>query len=175
VPTPIGHSLGGLAVYLAARWPEKDWFLLGAVVVSALLPDLDFAITPFAGQSYHHYFTHSLGFTALFAGIAYLVMKRVGRKSPGRDAAIVTAAYLSHIILDVLTTDTTSPFGVQLLWPFSNAFFISPVTPFAAVWRGRVTIVFGAHNWMAAGIEVLILLPVVALFWWLRGGRSQSE
>ncbi len=175
VPTPVGHSLGGLAVYLAARWPEKDWFLLGAVVVSALLPDLDFAITPFAGRSYHRYFSHSLAFSVLFSVAAYLIMKRVGRTSPDRDAALMAVGYVSHIFLDVFSKDTHPPFGVQLFWPFSDAFVIAPVQIFPEVWRGSLAILFGAHNWMAAGIEVLILLPVVAFFWWLRRRRSQSE
>ena len=178
VPTPVGHALGGLAVYIGGQYGEgvrKDWTLLGATLVAALLPDLDLAIGPFAGTSYHHYFTHSLGSTALVAGIAYWTMRKMGRASPGRDASVIAAGYLSHIILDMLTKDTTPPFGVQLLWPLSDAFFISPVSIFSDVFRGSLTLLFGLHNWLAMGREILVLVPVVGLLWWLRRRRAQLE
>ncbi len=175
VPTPVGHSLGGLAVYLAARWPQKDWFLVGGVAVSAVLPDLDFAIQPFAGRSYHRYFSHSLGFSVLFAVAAYLILKWLGRTSPRRDAVLMGAGYVSHIVLDLFSHDTHPPFGIQLFWPFSDGFVITPVQIFPEVWRGSVAVLFGLHNWLAAGIEFLVLLPFVVSLWWLRGRRGQSE
>ena len=175
VPTPVGHSLGGLAVYLAARWPQKDWFLLGAVVVAALFPDLDFAIQPFTGRSYHRYFSHSLGFTVLFSVAAYLLMKTVGRKSPGRDAVLIGVGYVSHIALDFFSNDSHPPFGVQLFWPLSDGFVISQVQIFHEVWRGNLAILFGPHNWITAGIEFLVVLPLVVFLGWLRRRRPQSE
>jgi membrane-bound metal-dependent hydrolase YbcI (DUF457 family) len=171
MPTPVGHALGGLAAYLAAppeKEAHKDWTLLGATLLAALLPDLDLVIGPFAGRSYHHYFTHSLGFSVLFAGIAYWAMRRMARVSPGRDALVIASGYLSHILLDILAKDTTPPFGVQLFWPFSDAFFISPVLVFSDVWRGSLALLFGLHNWLAMGREIVVLVPVVGLFWWLR-------
>lgn len=175
MPTPGGHSLAGLAVYLAAKWPQKDWLLLGAVAGAAVFPDLDFAIQPFTGRSFHRYFSHSLGFSVLFSVAAYLIMKWVGRTSAGRDTALIGAGYVSHVFLDILSNDTHPPFGVQLFWPFSDGFVISPIQIFPEVWRGSLVILFGAHNWMAAGIEFLVMLPVVALAWWLRARASQSE
>ena len=175
VPTPVGHALGGLAVFVGTQGIPKDWTLLGATLVAALLPDLDLAIGPFAGRSYHHYFTHSLGFTVLFAGIAYWTMRKMGRVAPFRDAGVIATGYLSHIILDMLTKDMTPPFGVQLLWPFSDAFIISPVSIFSDVWRGSLAQLFGLHNWMAMVHEILVLLPAVGLLWWLRGRRAQLE
>jgi membrane-bound metal-dependent hydrolase YbcI (DUF457 family) len=161
---------------VAARWPRKDWSLFGAVVVSALLPDADFVIGPFAGQNYHHYFTHSLGFAALFFGAVYLFMRAVGRTAPLGDASVMTAAYLTHILMDLLANDTDAPFGVQLLWPFSDAFFISPVKAFPAIWRGSFALLFGPHNWTAVGVELLVLLPIVGFFLWLRRrGPNQLE
>ena len=175
MPTPVGHALGGLAAYLATRGDRKDWALLGASLASALLPDLDFLIRPFAGRSYHHYFTHSLGFAALFFGVAYVLLCRIQRAAPWRDAWVMTGAYLSHIILDLLAKDTSPPFGVQLLWPFSDAFFISPVAVFTDIWRGSLALLFGLHNWTAVGWEVLVLSPLVGLLWWLGRLRAQLE
>jgi len=178
VPTPVGHALGGLAAYLAAppgKRAHKDWTLLCATLFAALLPDLDLAIGPFAGRSYHHYFTHSLGFTVLFADIVYWAMRGMGRASPGRDALVMGSAYFSHILLDMLTKDTTVPFGVQLFWPFADAFVISPVSVFSDVWRGSLTVTFGLHNWLAMGREILVLMPAVGLLWWLRRRCGQVE
>jgi membrane-bound metal-dependent hydrolase YbcI (DUF457 family) len=178
MPTPVGHALGGIAVYVAARGSSrpKDWPLAIAVVVSALLPDLDFAIGPFAGRSYHHYFTHSLGFTVLFAGVSYLGARFTKRAAPFRDAAVLTAAYFSHIFLDFLAKDATPPFGVQLLWPFSDTFYISPVKAFTATWRGSLAKLFGLHNWMAVGLEILVLLPIIALISrWRKRSPAQPE
>ncbi|MGH9461865.1 MAG: metal-dependent hydrolase [Vicinamibacteria bacterium] len=178
MPTPVGHALGGLAAYLAAppgKRAHKDWTLLGGTLLAALLPDLDLAIGPLAGRSYHHYFTHSLGFSVLVAGIAFWAMRRMGRASAGRDALVIASGYLSHIFLDMLTKDTTPPFGVQLFWPLADAFLISPVTVFSDVWRGSLAVTFGLHNWLAMGRELLVLVPVVGLFWWLHGRRGQLE
>jgi inner membrane protein len=152
-----------------------DRTLLLATLLAALAPDLDFAIGPFVGRSYHHYFSHSLGFTALFGGFAYGVMRWIGRASPARDALVMAAGYLSHVMLDMLGQDAVPPFGVQLFWPLSDGFFISPVQIFTDVWRGNLGRLFGLHNWMATGREILILAPVVAAAWWLRRRRAQLE
>jgi membrane-bound metal-dependent hydrolase YbcI (DUF457 family) len=170
MPTPVGHAIGGLAVYLAARDRpiREDLPIAVACAGASLLPDLDFAIGPFAGRSYHHYFTHSLGFTALFALAAYLVCRFLGRTRSFRDAMVLSAAYLSHIFLDMLGRDTTPPFGVQLFWPLSDVFTLSPVSLFDEVRRGTLGKLFGLHNWLAVAKETLILGPITVLLWWKR-------
>ena len=62
MPTPVGHVIGGVSVYLAARGrpSQDDLRFVAACVGVSLLPDLDFAIGPLTGRNYHH-FTHSLG------------------------------------------------------------------------------------------------------------------
>jgi membrane-bound metal-dependent hydrolase YbcI (DUF457 family) len=174
MPTPVGHALSGVAVYVATRRREsllKDLPLAVACVGAALAPDLDFAVSPFAGRTYHHYFTHSLGFAALFWAAAFLVARFAGRAAPGRDAALLATAFLFHVLLDLLAMDPSPPFGIRLLWPLSSAFYASPVALFADIRRGSLAILFGLHNWWAAAREVLILGPVLALVWWWRGGR----
>jgi hypothetical protein len=42
-----------------------------------------------------------------------------------RLALLCGAAYGSHLLLDWLDNDTKQPAGIQLLWPFSNQWFIS--------------------------------------------------
>jgi membrane-bound metal-dependent hydrolase YbcI (DUF457 family) len=177
MPTPVGHAIGGLAVYFSAKGrPIREDLPFVAVCAGvSLLPDLDFAIGPFAGKSYHHTFTHSLGFTILFAFVTYLACRFLGRPKPIRDAGVLAMVYLSHILLDMLGEDKTSPFGVQLLWPFSEAYYISPFPIFDEVWRGTLDRLFGLHNWLAVAKEVLILGPIVVLVsrWRRLSQRSQ--
>jgi membrane-bound metal-dependent hydrolase YbcI (DUF457 family) len=168
MPTPVGHALGGLGVYLATRQAplREDVTLAAACVAVSLLPDLDFAIGPFVGRSYHHYFSHSLGFTAIFGALVYALTRLLGRSKPMRDTVVLTAVYLSHILLDLVGKDTFPPIGVQLFWPVSDAFYTSNVFIFDEVWRGTFGRLFGLHNWMAVGREVLVLLPISALLLW---------
>ena len=174
MPTPVGHVLGGFAVYAATGGkPLKEDLTFAAICAGVSLgPDLDFAIGPLAGRSYHHYFSHSLGFAALFGLGAYLVARALQRSNPLRDAGILFAIYLSHIFLDLLAKDTTPPLGVQLFWPFSEAFYKSPTFTFDEVRRGTLGRLFGLHNWLALAREVAILAPVGAIVWrW----RNRSE
>jgi membrane-bound metal-dependent hydrolase YbcI (DUF457 family) len=176
MPTPVGHVLGAAAVYFGSRGRplREDWGLAAACAGASLFPDLDFAITPLVGRNYHNYFTHSLGFAALFAVVVYFGARLLRRSRPLRDAGLLAAVYLSHIFLDFLGKDTSPPIGVQLFWPLSDAFFKSPVILFGDVWRGSFARLFGLHNWMTMAREVLILVPVV-FFLWRRGRRRASS
>jgi membrane-bound metal-dependent hydrolase YbcI (DUF457 family) len=171
VPTPIAHALVGAGIYLAAydRHARDNYVLAVGAVVSACFADTDFAMSVVAGRNIHHYFTHSLGFTALWALVFFAVAKWVRRDRPGWDAAVLGVAYLSHVLLDMLSKDTGAPYGVELFWPFSDSFHISPVLIFDEIWRGSLARLFGLHNWLAVAREVAIVGPFVALVWWLRG------
>ena len=177
MPTPVGHALGGLAVYAATgdKPLKKDLTFAAVCVGASLFPDLDFAIGPLAGRSYHHYFSHSLGFATLFGLGAYLIARASHRSKPLRDAGILFAIYLSHIFLDLLAKDTFPPFGVQLFWPFSEAFYKSPILIFDEVWRGTLGKLFGLHNWLALAREVVILVPVGAVVWWWRNRSKHLD
>ena len=171
MPTPVAHALAGTAVYLAARQDparKEDLVLLGGTVFAACAADLDFGISFLTSHNYHHYFTHSLGFATLFCLAAYFLAKWAAWPFPARDAWILGAAYLTHIVLDLFSKDTAAPFGVELLWPFSDAFTISPVLLFDDIWRGTLRELFGLHNWLAVAREVAIVGPVVAFVWWRR-------
>lgn len=168
MPTPVGHALAGLAIH-GARGRE-DWRFAAAIVASALLPDIDFFLGFFAGRNLHHYFTHSLGATAVFFVACCAV-----RKWRASRAGWLTVAYLSHLFLDLFSEDTAPPFGVQLLWPFSADFYISPVLVFNDVWRGNLAKLFGMHNWLAVGRELLLLGPIVGLVWWWRRRTLHSR
>lgn len=177
MPTPVAHTLAGIGLYLGATdHRREDVALLGATVVAACFADLDFGLTFLTGQNYHHYFTHSLGFTIVFSVVALILLRRTHRGHPLRDAAILGVAYLSHLALDLLSTDTSPPFGLELLWPFSGTFVTSPVWVFDDIWRGTLAKLFGLHNWIAVAREVAIVGPfVAAIYWWRRRRPAYSE
>ena len=96
--------------------------------------------------------------------------------APGRDAWILGLAYLTHIFLDVFSKDTSAPYGLELWWPFSDTLTIAPYTVFDDIWRGNLEKLLSLHNWLAVAREVLVVGPVVLIFyyWWRPQGR-QSE
>ncbi len=174
MPTPVAHSLAGAAIALISS-PKRplDRKLLAGSVVAACFADIDFGIGFLLGRNVHHYFTHSVGFTLLFGGTAYLLARAYARERPAFDALVLGVSYLSHVLLDTLSKDTAPPYGVQFLWPLSDRFFISPVLVFDDIWRGTLEKLLGLHNWLAVGREVLVLGPptAVVLLWWKRRQR----
>lgn len=177
MPTPVAHTLAGIGLYLGTTSPRReDPVLLGGMVVAACFADLDFGLTFLTGQNYHHYFTHSLGFTIVFWAASLFFLRRTRRPRPSRDAALLGTAYLSHLLLDLVSKDTAAPYGLELFWPFSDTFVISPVLLFDDIWRGTLAILFGLHNWLAVAREVAIVGPfVLAIFWWRRRRPAYSE
>jgi membrane-bound metal-dependent hydrolase YbcI (DUF457 family) len=176
MPTPVAHSLAGLAIgFVSQRRKRPDRNLVILAIASACLADFDFAISFMTGVNYHHYFTHSLGFTVLFSLAVYAAARVAGRAQPGFDTLVLGVSYLSHVLLDLVSEDTAAPYGLELLWPFSDRFFVSPVLLFDDIWRGTLAKLLGLHNWIAVGREALIVGPPAALLvlWSLRARRQE--
>jgi len=171
MPTLVAHSLAGTTIALLASPKHPlDVKFLAVSVVAASLPDIDFGISFLVGRNVHHYFTHSLGFLLLFTGGVYLAARAGSRDRPARDALVLGTCYLSHLFLDLLSKDTAAPYGLELFWPVSDRFIISPILVFDDIWRGTLAKLFGAHNWLAVARELLVVGPpaLVALWWWKR-------
>jgi membrane-bound metal-dependent hydrolase YbcI (DUF457 family) len=174
MPTPVAHSLAGTTIaLLASRGVPIEGKLLAGSVIAACFADVDFGISFLVGRNVHHYFTHSLGFTLLFAGALFILARAFARDRPGLDALVLGVSYLSHVLLDMLSRDTAAPYGVELFWPLSGEFYISPVLVFDDIWRGTLAKLFGLHNWLAVAREVLVAGPPTAVaFWWWRRTRG---
>jgi inner membrane protein len=171
VPTPVAHTLAGATIALLAnRKGPLDAKLFLATVVTASLPDIDFGISYLVGRNLHHHFTHGIGSAALVSGAVFVASRALSRPHAVRNALILGASYLSHLGLDLFSTDTAPPYGLQLLWPFSDEFYISPVLLFDDVWRGTLAKLFGMHNWLAVLREVAVVGPpaAIVLWWWRR-------
>ena len=178
MPSPIGHALAGLATAWAADLVPGDRSrippataslyvragdgLTIAGVALAMAPDLDLLM---AG---HRTLTHSVGatfFVALFAA----AMAANARRPVLRVALTCAAAYASHLLLDWLGADTSRPYGLRALWPFSDAYYISGLDIFRQTARTYITTPSVIEqNLLAVAQEIAILAPIAAALWLVR-------
>jgi hypothetical protein len=89
--------------------------------------------------------------------------------------AVLTAAYASHAVLDLLGKDTSPPLGLTLLWPFSSDYYLTGWNVFSEVsrryWRPE-EFIFG--NLIALAWEMLLLAPLLILSWALWSRKTVS-
>jgi hypothetical protein len=177
MPSPIGHALAGLAVAWtlgplaeSKPLPEPPAFgrLTLACLAAATLPDLDLLHYPL-----HRSVTHSLGCTVLIFIMVVAVTGWVTGRMLWRAALVVGAAQASHILLDWLGVDRFDPRGLQALWPFSRAWFISGWDLFLPTerrdpWSMRAM----AINARAAARELTVLGTIALGAWMLRRRRK---
>jgi membrane-bound metal-dependent hydrolase YbcI (DUF457 family) len=165
VPSPIGHALAGAAVALAGDAIDRRRSSLPFIATCAALAvvaDFDLLV-----PGHHRSYTHSVTAVAFVFIVAAAVTERVTR---WRVGLICAGAYATHLLLDWLGADLTRPpFGIQVLWPFVDRFFMSGLNVFVETERrnpfSHATIV---QNLWAAAREVAILGPVVAALWLVR-------
>src|ERR1700704_2361231 len=137
--SPIGHALAGIAVAWgtdlipgnrawrtapsAASWYRRAGN--GLTLTCALLaaaPDLDL----FFGR-FHRTMTHSFLSVAIVALVAGIVAARVPLPPRAMTRVIVmcAGAWATHLLLDWLSADQSTPRGIQLFWPFDGRWSIS--------------------------------------------------
>ena len=135
--------------------------VLAVCGLCGMLPDVDFLLGGHRGM------THTVG-AALAVGVLIAVVDR--RPTVWLAAA---TAYGTHVLLDWLGTDTVAPIGVMALWPFDQAFYLSPYHWFSPVcrqyWLGECLVGLARAVWW----ELLVLGPV-ALAGLLLARRSQT-
>jgi inner membrane protein len=122
MPSPIGHLLGGAAVYLAGTRPElRSRRMLVVTLLASMVPDLDFLPGIAIGETgaFHHGISHSVGFAVLFGAMVYLFLRRVEGAIAVWTAILGFCGYLSHVVLDLLAVSEGTR-GVPILWPFSS-------------------------------------------------------
>jgi inner membrane protein len=179
MPSPVGHSLIGLAlglgVYLRrGTWGDLKprvreaaaWLLAG--VVLANVPDLDYLPGLLQGDfnAYHHGYTHSLGWIAVVGGGGWLLWRSWSPRVGLREAAFVFAALASHLVADWVTDDGRAPYGIMALWPFRAGFTLSPATIFWRLHKKDYTEILQWHNAAAVLVEIAWCLPLVLTVLW---------
>ena len=146
---PIAHAAAGYLVHRTERRSPGGgrpsvggnrrsiggWRRAALFMLVGNLPDMDFLagfMIGFPGML-HRGVSHTVLAAVLF-GVAAggFASWRRGERF-GAVAMAFGAAYFSHLAIDFFTIDTRPPAGAQFLWPFSSAYFISPVTIFMEI------------------------------------------
>jgi len=165
MPSPVGHILGGAAVYLAAaRKQDRSRAVLGVTLLGSILPDFDFLPGFFIGKlsAYHHGISHSLTFALFFAAAVFILAERTQTKIASRAAILAGLGYVSHVILDFV-----GPRGVPIFWPLSDKGFALDISLLGSIYFDSE--IWSVVRWDNAPTllrELLIIgSPVLFLLW----------
>jgi hypothetical protein len=172
MPSPLAHGLAGLTVHvLACRDARelRDPWRIGVTVGAALVPDADLLFGLVDGRNHHNNEFHSVGFALLAAAAAALVFRLLAWRRPLALALAVGLGWGSHLLLDYLNLDTHPPIGLLALWPFSDAYFKSPIPVFLDIGR-TLTWTAVRSNAVAGAWELVVLLPLLLASW-----RSKAQ
>lgn len=177
MPTPLGHAMAGLAIAWtteAIRPASLDACghrrLPMICAGLAIAPDLDLVYPPI-----HRTMSHSISAVLLVGVIAWFLTRRTKPEAALIVGVLCGLVYASHLGLDWLGGDTKLPAGIQLLWPFSHAWFISSRSLFrATVLGGFFRPSTMLSNALAIAQELLILGPVLLGSWFLRNRRCSE-
>ena len=139
MPSPIGHTLAGLAIAHAGRtrgWIPRHWAWVVALVAVANLADVDFATGYLAPGRLRYMFTHhglTHGFAAaLVVGLAGALVASYARA--GRAAAaglLIGLVYASHVAMDFSAGEVGLETDMPLFWPLFDTGPSTPVRVFA--------------------------------------------
>lgn len=178
MPSPIGHSIMGYTLYraFAPELPRRQWSVLGLCLFAANAADLDFLPGLLVGElgRFHHGPSHSLLAALLFGMLAAMVFPL--QRAFGFTLGFLN--YLSHVVLDFLIDDPSWPYGVPLFWPFSAEYHMSPVRVFhqfdyAAADGSLFVTLLSIDNFLAITNEIVVLLPFLAVVYWLKHKASK--
>lgn len=184
LPSPVGHLLCGILIYLIFNRYNNKYSLnvLSLYIFFSVLPDIDFALGFIVRDPnlFHQGLTHTLGAAAIAGTIGSLILRRKGQFI--NCCLLFTGLYYFHVVLDYIASasDTSYPFGVALLWPFSIEHYSFPVMIFLDIWRGETNTtfipgLFNFHNFLAILIELMIFLPPILLFYYFSFHKDQAD
>ena len=86
--------------------------------------------------------------------------------------SLLTAAYASHLVLDLFGPDLRPPIGIPLFWPVSDEVYLAPVTLLRGVSHASSTStptdewlssIFSVYNAVAVLLEVAVVAAIAAV------------
>lgn len=185
MPSPLGHALAGLAMGIAtdartapAKRPALTYLTRYALLTAFLAagPDLDLLLHNRVIPDFHRTATHSLtAVAAVFIVTAFVTGQVTTRTRRWLDASICALAWASHLLMDWLGADPSKPPGLQLLWPFSDRFFISGAAFFPATERDLHNAYFLVQNARAATVELCTCGVLIALALYINSRRAEAR
>jgi membrane-bound metal-dependent hydrolase YbcI (DUF457 family) len=135
---------------------------LAAFAAAAAFPDVDLLFGAHRGA------THSLTAAAIAGLLAWIVTRRP------RLAAAIAAAYATHTLTDWLSADTEPPIGIMAFWPVSD-YYQSSAHVFLPINRRYWLVEAWLGNIRALSRELLILVPLWWIAWWMRRERVRGK
>ena len=157
----LGHSLAAYSLASAARRSlaspsgRLSWAVWLIALASA--PDLDYLIPALNSSANHGIrITHSIAFSLILPICTCCALYSARSPEIQRWSLSICAALagLSHLLLDFLVGVTPLP----LLWPLSDAAFVSPIGILPSAGRMRVMNYYFYRNLL---IEVGVLAPIL--------------
>jgi inner membrane protein len=165
----VGHSLAGLAVYLAvtprdrlkraALWQDRR--RIAMFMVLANLPDLDFLIGLLVwgdAERIHGGVTHGLPVAAAIAAV--LAFAFPAGMSRVRSFLVYFAVIGSHALIDLFTSfhgvGWAQTYGVTILAPLSDVKVILPLSLFLGASHGSLEKILSLHNVVVVVYEILV-------------------
>ena len=170
MPSPVGHLLGGAALYIATAPQYRSRATLAVATLGSIAPDFDFLPGILIGEpaAFHHGVSHSLAFAIFLGALVFISLHFYEQKRIARQAAFLGAvAYTLHIIFDAVSANNSVP----LLWPvFSEKIGIN-VNLFGHFHHGGLEHgIWSVVHWdnLSPVIRELTILgiPVVVLLAW---------
>jgi inner membrane protein len=142
--------------------------MIAVCALAGALPDIDFLLPmPHRGPA------HSLAAAAAVGALtAVVVAFRSSREESVRVALAIALAYASHVLLDWLGADSSTPRGLMALWPLSSEYYISDANIFRAISRRYWQDDFWWMNTLAVLQELAILGPVLLIIRRRRRSRA---
>lgn len=180
MPTPVGHTLLGLSVYIVwckniTQW-LRQWRLILWVIFCSNLPDFDLVPGLFVNDlsRYHQTYTHTLGFALLVWLITFIVLKIKKAENYFSISFLSFLVVYINIILDAFNYDSRPPIGIQLFWPISGAYFnVLPI--FYAVPHSYLSDVISSPFIQAVVREVMILSVPFLLLLYIKMKRDYGK
>ena len=57
------------------------------------------------------------------------ILSKMDHNNFFEEALFLSICFSSHLVFDLLAMDSRPPFGIPILWPLSNQYYIFPVLP----------------------------------------------
>lgn len=185
MPTPIGHALGGYAAAEAAT-PEtggrnSKWAIVLLAVVVAISPDFDFIPGLLVNNipKYHRTMSHGVPAALVVASVLTVLLRGWWKGALWQLWVLLFAAYMSHVVLDIVTPDPTGGSGIRPLWPLSSVWFAYPLPFLEPLNQLRIldhggtnetfwATLFSTRAAMVFVIDAVMVLPIVLAVRWAK-------
>jgi inner membrane protein len=177
MPSPIAHSITGFALY-HFFYPHKkiipesknDAVEAFFYMFLAIFADFDFIPQLLTGEKYHHGFTHSLLFTVCIGLMFGTISNVLAKKRDMKVFFLAVAVYGSHLLLDYFTKGGD---GIQLLWPLSKEYYISPLAIFPGVHHSRG--LFDISHLVFLGFEFCYAALLMTALWFWKSSSDKMQ